>query len=41
VSATVTSLPPSFSIMAAATVVYAVAWAVSGRTRKSGALLAG
>jgi len=40
-SATVTSLPPSFSIMAAATVVYAVAWAVSGRTRKSGAVLAG
>ena len=40
-SATVTSLPPSFSIMAAATAVYAVAWAVSGRTRRSGAALAG
>jgi len=40
-SATVTSLPPSFSIMAAATAVYAVAWAVSGRTRRSGATLAG
>ncbi|QMU73321.1 metal ABC transporter permease [Streptacidiphilus sp. P02-A3a] len=39
-SAVVTSLPPSFSIMAAATAVYAVAWAVSGRTRKSGAALA-
>jgi len=39
-SAVVTSLPPSFSIMAAATAVYAVAWAVSGRTRKSGVVLA-
>jgi zinc/manganese transport system permease protein len=39
-SAMVTSLPPSFSIMAAATAVYAVAWAVSGRTRRSGAALA-
>jgi len=39
-SAVVTSLPPSFSIMAAATAVYAVAWAVSGRTRRSGAALA-
>jgi zinc/manganese transport system permease protein len=40
-SATVTSLPPSFSIMAAATAVYAVAWIVSGRTRRSGPALAG
>jgi zinc/manganese transport system permease protein len=33
-SATFTSLPPSFSIMAAATAVYAVAWAVGGFARK-------
>ncbi|QMU79747.1 metal ABC transporter permease [Streptacidiphilus sp. PB12-B1b] len=33
-SATFTSLPPSFSIMAAATAVYALAWALSGLTRK-------
>ena len=33
-SATFTSLPPSFSIMAAATAVYALAWAVTGFTRK-------
>ena len=40
-SAVATSLPPSFSIMLAATLVYGAAWAFGGLTRKSAVPVAG